>query len=85
MRITIGSYRNTCRSHKHFIPNGIGIDKEPPDKFIGEAVVLDVSTIQNGHGITSSNLEKYISIVKSGDIVFLYTDTSQIVFERCGK
>jgi arylformamidase len=43
---------------------------EPPDKFIGEAVVLDVSTIRNGHGITSSNLEKYISIVKSGDIVF---------------
>jgi len=30
---------------------------EPPDKFIGEAVVLDVSTIQNGHGITSSNLD----------------------------
>jgi hypothetical protein len=57
-------------AHKHFIPNGIGIDKEPPDKFIGEAVVLDVSTVQNGHGITSSNLEKYISIVKSGDIVF---------------
>lgn len=57
-------------AHKHFIPNGIGIDKEPPDKFIGEAVVLDVSTIRNGHGITSSNLEKYISIVKSGDIVF---------------
>jgi kynurenine formamidase len=58
---------------------------EPPDKFIGEAVVLDVSTIQNGHRITSSNLEKYISIVKSGDIVLLYTGTSQIVFERCGK
>jgi arylformamidase len=72
-------------AHKHFIPNGIGIDKEPPDKFIGEAVVLDVSTVQNGHGITSSNLEKYISIVKSGDIVLLYTGTSQIVFEQCGK
>lgn len=56
---------------------------EPPDKFIGEAVVLDVSTIQNGHGITSSNLEKDISIVKSGDIVLLYKPRYKMRRNRC--
>jgi arylformamidase len=82
-RITIGSHTGThVDAHKHFIPNGIGIDKEPPDKFIGEAVVLDMSTIQNGQGITSSDLEKNVSIVKSGDIVLLYTGTSPKLYSK---
>lgn len=70
-RITIGSHTGThVDAHKHFISNGIGIDKEPPDKFIGEAVVLDMSNIQNGQGITSLDLERNTSKVKSGDIFY---------------
>jgi arylformamidase len=59
------------------MPDGIGIDKEPPDKFIGEAVVLDMPTIQTRQGITSSDLEKCLNIVKSGDIILFYTGTSR--------
>ena len=55
------------------MPDGIGIDKEPPDKFIGDAVAIDMSTIQTGQGITSSDLEKCLNIVKSGDIILFYT------------
>jgi kynurenine formamidase len=35
-----------------------------------------MSTIQTGQGITSSDLEKCLNIVKSGDIILFYTGTS---------
>jgi kynurenine formamidase len=36
-RITIGSHTEThLDDHKHFIPNGIEIDKEPPDKLLAK-------------------------------------------------
>jgi arylformamidase len=82
-RITIGSHTGThVDAHKHFISNGIGVDKEPPDKFIGEAVVLDMSNIQNGQGITSLDLERNASLVKSGDIILLYTGTTPKFYSK---
>jgi arylformamidase len=76
-RIVIGSHTGThIDAQKHFIADGNGIDKEPLDKFIGEAVILDISNITVGSGITDANLDKYSNIVRANDIILLYTATS---------
>ncbi|MGB8035656.1 MAG: cyclase family protein [Nitrososphaeraceae archaeon] len=76
-RIVIGSHTGThIDAQKHFIADGNGIDKEPLDKFIGEAVILDISNISVGSGITDANLDKYSNIVRANDIILLYTGTS---------
>lgn len=77
-RLVIGSHTGThIDAQKHFIANGKGIDKEPLDKFVGEAVVLDLSNINIGSGITDSNLDKVSEIIKDNDILLLYTGTSE--------
>lgn len=76
-RIVIGSHTGThVDAQKHFIANGNSIDKEPLDKFMGEAVTLDISNINIGDGITGSDLENYSKVVKHRDILLLYTGTS---------
>ena len=76
-RIVIGSHTGThVDAQKHFIANGNSIDKEPLDKFMGEAVTLDISNITIGDGITGSDLENYSKVVKHRDILLLYTGTS---------
>ena len=72
-RITTGTHVD---AQKHFIANGNSIDKEPLDKFMGEAVTLDISNINIGDGITGSDLENYSKVVKHKDILLLYTGTS---------
>ena len=76
-RIVIGSHTGThVDAQKHFIANGNSIDKEPLDKFMGEAVTLDISNINIGDGITGSDLENYSKVVKHRDILLLCTGTS---------
>lgn len=76
-RIVIGSHSGThVDAQKHFIANGNSIDKEPLDKFMGEAVTLDISNINIGDGITGIDLENYSKVVKHRDILLLYTGTS---------
>jgi len=76
-RIIVGSHTGThVEAQKHFIASGYSIDKEPLDKFMGEAVTLDISNINIGNGITGSDLENYSKIVKNKDILLLYTGTS---------
>ena len=76
-RIVIGSHTGThVDAQKHFIANGNSIDKEPLDKFMGEAVTLDISNINIGDGIRGSDLENYSKVVKHKDILLLYTGTS---------
>ena len=76
-RIVVGSHTGThVDAQKHFIANGNSIDKEPQDKFIGEAVTLDLSNIDVGNGITGSDLENYSKAVKPNDILLVYTGTS---------
>jgi arylformamidase len=58
----------------HFIPGANGIDAVPLDRYIGEALTIDVS--DRGPGISASDLEQHSSEVKAGDIVLLYTGTS---------
>lgn len=76
-RIVVGSHTGThVDAQKHFIANGNSIDKEPLDKFMGEAITLDLSNIDVGNGITGSDLENYSKVVKHNDILLLYTGTS---------
>ncbi|HET7642531.1 MAG TPA: cyclase family protein [Nitrososphaeraceae archaeon] len=74
-RITIGSHTGThIDAQKHFLSDGIGIDKEPLRKFIGQAHVIDLSNKILGEGISDSDLEKYSEILKGNDILLIYTD-----------
>ena len=86
-RITMGSHTGThVDAHKHFIPNGIGIDKEPPDKFIGEAVVLDMSHNSKWARNYKFGFGKECKYSKIWRYCFtLYWYKSQIVFQRYGK
>jgi kynurenine formamidase len=53
-------------------------DIEPPSKFIGETVVVDLSEKCNiGEGITCSDLEAYSKVIKDNDILLIYTGTSE--------
>lgn len=73
-RITLGSHTGThIDAQKHFIYDGIGIDKEPLNKFIGEAYVIDLSNKKINEGISDSDLKGYSKIVKDNDILLIYT------------
>jgi arylformamidase len=74
-RISLGTHTGThIDAQKHFIPGGIGIDKEPLRNFIGETNVIDLTKKCTGYGICSKDLEKYSEIVKNDDILLIYTD-----------
>jgi arylformamidase len=74
--ISIGSHTGThVDAPCHFIAGTNGIDQIPLDRFIGEAVILDVSKV-HAEGITDVDLEEQSDKIRSGDIVLLYTGTS---------
>ena len=76
-RLIMGSHTGThVDAPKHFISTGDSVNKIPLDKFIGEAVTLDMSTKSIGQGITNIDLDTYSKIVKAGDIILIYTGTS---------
>jgi arylformamidase len=78
-RLIMGSHTGThLDAPRHFIRDGIGIDKIPPDKLIGEAYVADLSKKPIGSGITSRDLRQELEekIVRD-DIVAVYTGCSE--------
>ena len=77
-RISMGSHTGThLDAPRHFIRNGIGIDKIPPDRLIGEAYVADLSEKPIGSGITSHDLRpKFEGKIASDDIAIVYTGCS---------
>lgn len=76
-RISLGTHTGThVDSQNHFFRDGIGVDKEPLTKFIGEAVVIDVSKKTIGEGINGNDLNSYLSIARLNDIILLYTGVS---------
>jgi kynurenine formamidase len=78
-RLTMGSHTGThVDAPKHFISTGDGVDKIHLDKFMGEAVILDMSKKSIAEGITDLDLDIYSKIVKSNDIVLFYTGTSDL-------
>ena len=58
----------------HFVPGTPSIEKVPLDKFMGEAVVVDLSHLGADDGVTAAELEKHGQQVRAGDIVLLRTD-----------
>jgi arylformamidase len=76
-RIVVGSHTGThVDAPKHFFAEGNGVDKEPLNKFIGEAIILDLSNVISGEGITDADLDNYSKIIIRNDIVLLYTGTN---------
>jgi len=77
-KITMGSHTGThLDAPRHFIRNGIGIDKIPPDRLIGEAYVADLSRKPIGRGITSNDLRpKFEGKIARDDIAIVYTGCS---------
>ena len=77
-RIIIGSHTGThVDAQRHFISSGNSVDIEPLSKFIGECITLDLSKSHKiGEGVTYSDLEGYSKIIKPGDIILMYTGTS---------
>src|SRR5262249_3574376 len=78
-RIVVGSHTGThVDAQKHFIANGNSIDREPLDKFIGEAMTLNISNINIGDGVGGSDLENYSKVIKNNDILLLYTGVREV-------
>ena len=76
-RLTLGSHTGThLDAPKHFIANGIGIDRIPPRALIGEAYVADLSTKPIGSGITAGDLRPLEEKIRADDIVVCYTGCS---------
>jgi arylformamidase len=71
-RIVLGSHTGThVDAQWHFLQDGKGAEKEPLTKFIGEAVVIDVTSKPPGEGITADDLN--YADAKKNDILLLYT------------
>jgi arylformamidase len=77
--IIMGSHTGThLDAPRHFIRDGIGIDRIPPEKLIGEAYVADLSTKPIGSGITSKDLRRKLEEkIVEDDIVVVYTGCSE--------
>lgn len=79
-KIIIGSHTGThVDAPRHFLPEGLGIDRVSLSTFIGEAIILDLSQDAR-KGIGSDDLERCSSSanIRRGDILLLYTGTSDL-------
>jgi len=77
-RIALGSHTGThVDAPWHFLQDGNTIDKEPLDKFAGQAVIADLSYKPVGAGIDGQDLDEYARAVKDGDILLIYTGTDK--------
>lgn len=76
-RLVMGSHVGThVDAPLHFIEGGSSLDEIPLSTLIGEGVVLDLSYKGVGSGISWEDFDKFSSLVKQGDIVLVYTGTS---------
>jgi arylformamidase len=78
-RIIMGSHTGThLDAPRHFIRGGIGIDRIPPNKLIGEAYVADLSKKPIGTAITSKDLRRELEEkIAKDDIAVVYTGCSE--------
>ena len=77
-RIALGSHTGThADAPWHFLQDGNTIDKEPLDKFAGQAVIADLSYKPVGSGIGGQDLDEYARAVKGDDILLIYTGTDK--------
>jgi arylformamidase len=76
--LTMGSHTGThLDAPKHFIANGIGIDRIHPSELIGEAYVADLSSKPIGSGIAAEDLRRFEPMIRPHDIVACFTGCSE--------
>lgn len=57
----------------HMVENGISLDKIPLSRFMGWAVVVDLTHKKAGEPIVTDDLAKYAERIEGSDFVLLYT------------
>lgn len=76
-RITLGSHTGThIDAPRHFLQEGNGIEMEPLEKFIGEAVIIDTT---GRNSISAKDLSG--KDIRRNDIVLINTGTSGSLIE----
>jgi kynurenine formamidase len=78
-RLVLGSHTGThVDAPIHFIEGGASVDAMPPNAFIGEAIVADVSAREQGSGVVPDDLRSTVeSQARPGDIVVVFTGCSR--------
>jgi kynurenine formamidase len=61
----------------HFVVGGKSIDKYPVDRFIGEGVIVDLRTREEGQEITETDLRAFDDEIKENKMIMLCTDWSR--------
>ena len=75
--VLLGSHTGThVDAPIHFVSGGEPVDRLPPEKFVGEAVVLDLAHKLQGSEIVAEDLESS-PVDRDGLIVLLYTGMSK--------
>lgn len=71
-RLSFGTHTGThIDSPSHFLPQGISVELEPADKFIGEADIVDLAGVKQ---VTAKDLA---SLQITSKILLIYTGTGQ--------
>ncbi len=77
-KIVLGSHTGShVGAPSHFIADSEAIDQVTLEKFMGEAIIIDLSKNEVGRGITYQDLEPHSGEVIEGDIVLIFTGTSE--------
>lgn len=66
----------------HFVDGGQSIDKFPPESFMGEAYVVDLSYKKAEEDITPEDLAPYEDKIQSGTKLLLRTDWYKVLPDR---
>lgn len=66
----------------HRVSNGASVDEISLERFIGEAVVIDLTPIQSGEAIKLDNIRKYEKYIGNYKKVILKTDWSKRFGQR---
>jgi len=80
-KVILSSHAGThIDAPSHFIENGITIDQIPARFFVGEAVVVDVSNVPTGSGISVDEIAEKTrqQEIRRDDIVLLFTGCSEL-------
>ena len=76
-KVTMATHHGThVDAPRHLSNQGTPLEDLDLNRFMGEGVVLDLSSKEIGSGIGARDLEKFSGLVRSNDIVILYTGCS---------
>lgn len=75
-RVAFGTHTGThVDAQSHFNADSIGVDTIPLDSFVGEAAIVGVAK-NKAAGVAEADLDEHSNQIRRGDIVLLYTGTS---------